>query len=188
MLSTLNFADIKLRNIFFQHIGILCIGVLIFYIEHLEIASLFWEKLILLIVALAKSFYFIEHSFRKIEEASINNISYNKFLAIIMTNILLIVVSFGADFACLLQIDPNSFKGMSDANFWETAFDSFYFSLVSFTTVAYGDIIPITKTAKILTIIEVIVAYVTTIIIISNFVQIKDSMEQQTKEKEKEEV
>jgi hypothetical protein len=177
MISTLNFNDIKLRNILLQHVGILMIGVLVFYIEKLEIANLFWEKFILIIVSLGKSIYFLEHSFRKIEEASINNISYNRFLSIILTNILLIVVSFATDYVCMSQIDPRSFKGMSLEGYFNTIFDAFYFSLVSFTTVAYGDIIPMTKSARALTIFEVVIAYVTTIIIISNFVQIKDSME-----------
>jgi hypothetical protein len=167
MISTLDFNDIKIKNILFQHIGILTIGLLIFYVEKLEIASVFWEKISVILISIGKSIYFVEHSFKKIEEASVKNIGYN---------ILLIVISFAADYFCLLRIDPHSFKGMA-VDGWTTAFDSFYFSLVSFTTVAYGDIIPITKAAKSLTILEVIVAYVTTIIIISNFVQIKESIE-----------
>jgi hypothetical protein len=177
MISTLNFTDIKLRNILVQHIGILLIGVAIFFVEKFEITNLFWEKLILIAVSLAKSIYFVEHSFKKIEEASVNNISYNKFLSIILTNILLIVVSFATDYVCIAQIDPQSIRGLNLHSYWNTIFDSFYFSLVSFTTVAYGDIMPITKAARTITIFEVVVAYVTTIIIISNFVQIKDSIE-----------
>lgn len=177
MINRLNLTDIKTRNILLQHLGVLLIGILIFFVEKLEVANLFWEKLILILVSLGKSVYFVEHSFRKIEEASVNNISYNKFLSIILLNIMLIVVSFGVDFMCMLQIDPNSFRGMANTGFIDTAFDAFYYSLVSFTTVAYGDIIPLTKSARTITILEVVVAYVTTIIIISNFVQIKDSME-----------
>jgi hypothetical protein len=185
MITKLNLTDIKIRNILVQHIGILIVGVLIFLIEKLEIASPLIEKVTLVVVSLAKSVYFIEHSFKKIEEASLNNISYNKFLGIILMNILLIVVSFSTDYVCLVKIDPHSFRGFGEG-YWNIIYDSFYFSLTSFTTVAYGDILPITKSAKSIIILEVVVAYVTTIIIISNFVQIKDSMEQAQPPKEKE--
>ena len=180
MISKLKFTDIKVRNILIQHLVIIAIGIFIFWIERLEIADLFWEKMIVLIMALVKCIYFIEHSFRKIEEASLNNISYNRFLVIILTNILLIVISFAIDYTCMEQIDPGSFKGVviSDSMF-DNAFDFLYLSVVSFTTVAYGDIIPLTKAARSLTIMEVGVAYLTTIIIISNFVQIKESIEKE---------
>ncbi len=177
MISRLKFTDIKLRNIFLQHLVVLGIGLGLFYFERFEITKLFWEKLILIVIAIAKCIYFIEHSFRKIEEASLNDISYNRFLVIILTNILLIVVSFAADFACLEVIQAGSFKGLtSPASIWDTCFEFFYFSITSFTTVAFGDIVPMSKAARSLTILEVGVAYLTTIIIISNFVQIKDSL------------
>jgi hypothetical protein len=180
MISKLKFTDIKVRNILVQHLIIIGFGILIFWLERLEIANLFWEKMIVLVMALVKCVYFIEHSFRKIEEASLNNISYNRFLAIILTNILLIIVSFAIDYTCLEQIDPGSFKGIAvSEGIFESAFDFLYLSVVSFTTVAYGDIIPLTKAARSLTIMEVGVAYLTTIIIISNFVQIKESIEKE---------
>jgi hypothetical protein len=177
MISTLKFTDIKLRSIFFQHLIILGIGVGLFYFERFEIADLFWEKLILVAIAFVKCIYFIEHSFRKIEEASLNDISYNRFIVIILTNILLIVVSFAVDYSCLELIQPESFKGLAQpGTFGDRAFEFSYFSVLSFTTVAFGDILPLTKAARSLTILEVGVAYLTTIIIISNFVQIKDSI------------
>ena len=177
MITKLKFSDIKIRNILLQHMAILGVGVALFYFEKFEVASLFWEKLILILIALGKCFYFIEHSFRKIEEASINDISYNRFLVIILTNVLLIVVSFAVDFSCLELIQPGSFEGLNKmTSFWDNAFELMYFSGLTFTTVAYGDIVPITKAARSLSMLEVGVAYLTTIIIISNFVQIKDSL------------
>jgi hypothetical protein len=180
MVATLSLEDVKLREIVSQHLVIIALGAVIFYIEHLEFAHFFLEKLILILLAASKSVYFIAHSFRKIEEASVTNLTYNKFLVIILTNILLIVVSFAVDYSCLQEIDPHSFSGFNkDQSVLGLAFDLSYFSILSFTSVAYGDIIPVTKSAKMLTVMEVIVAYITTIIIISNFVQIKESLEKE---------
>jgi len=178
MVVTLSLENVKLRGIVTQHLIIIVLGAAILYIEHLEFADFFWEKLILVLLAGSKSIYFVAHSFRKIEEASVANLTYNKFLVIILTNILLIVVSFAVDYCCLQEIDPHAFSGFNmNQSIGGIAFDLGYFSILSFTSVAYGDIIPITKAAKMLTLMEVIVAYITTIIIISNFVQIKESIE-----------
>lgn len=182
MITTLSLQEIKLRSIVAQHLAIIILGIGIFIFEYLEFANLFFEKLILILLALGKSMYFVEHSFRKIEEASVKNITYNKFLVIIMTNILLIVVSFAVDYSCLQEIDPQSFSGLSMSQSIDgVIFDLSYFSMLSFTSVAYGDIVPVTKAAKMLTLFEVGVAYITTIIIISNFVQIKESIEKDSK-------
>jgi len=178
MVATLSLQDIKLRGIVAQHLVIIAIGAGIFYFEYLEFANFFWEKLILITLALCKSLYFVAHSFRKIEEASVTNLTYNKFLVIILTNILLIVISFAVDYSCIQEIDPASFTGLTkDQTAGTIAFDLTYFSILSFTSVAYGDIVPVTMAAKMLAIMEVVVAYITTIIIISNFVQIKESIE-----------
>lgn len=182
MITALNFHDLKLRSIITQHLAIIVIGIAIFYLEYLEFANFFLEKLILIILAVGKSIYFVEHSFRKIEEASIKNLTYNKFLVIILTNILLIVVSFAVDYCCIQEIDPRSFSGFNtNQSVGGIIFDLAYFSMLSFTSVAYGDIVPVTKAAKVLTLLEVGVAYITTIIIISNFVQIKESLEKEVK-------
>jgi hypothetical protein len=178
MIATLRLPDIDLKNIIAQHLAIIIVGIAIFYFEYLEFANFFWEKLILIVMTISKSIYFVVHSFRKIEEATAKNLTYNKFLIIIMTNILLIVVSFAVDYACIQEIDGRSFSGLNpDRSLFNIAFDLSYFSILSFTSVAYGDIVPVSKAAKILTLLEVGVAYITTIVIISNFVQIKESME-----------
>ena len=186
MITTLSLQDIKLRGmlkgIVTQHLAIILIGLGVFVFEYLEFANIFFEKLVLILLALGKSFYFVEHSFRKIEEASVKNLTYNKFLVVILTNILLIVVSFAVDYSCLQKIDARSFSGLSlDKSIGGVVFDLSYFSMLSFTSVAYGDIVPVSKAAKVLTLLEVGVAYITTIIIISNFVQIKESLEKDGK-------
>jgi hypothetical protein len=89
----------------------------------------------------------------------------------------LITLSFAVDYTCLYQFDKESFRGIIYANtLFDSFFDFLYFSVLTFTTTGFGDIIPITKSSKSLVTMQVIVAFITTIIVISNFVHIKDSI------------
>ncbi|MBX9851864.1 MAG: hypothetical protein K2X86_08905 [Cytophagaceae bacterium] len=172
-----NQLDLKLKYIVIQHVVVILIGIGIFYIDEVEFLDGFYPKLFLLILAFAKCIYFIGHSFKKIEEASLNNFTYNKFLVIILTNIFLIILSFAVDYSCLYEFDSNSFQGLTrDGSMFTIFYDFFYFSVLTFTTTGFGDIIPLTKPAKFLVTIEVIVAFITTIIVIFNFIHIKDSI------------
>lgn len=46
----------------------------------------------------------------------------------------------------------NGIKKQNDATFWDAFLNRFYFILITFTTIGYGDITPKSKTARILTI------------------------------------
>lgn len=128
-------------------------------------------------MAIGKLIYFIGHSFKKIEEASLHNVTYNKFMMVILTNIFLIILSFAVDFTCLYQLENASFNGlMPPFSVLNSFFDFSYFSILTFTTTGFGDIVPVTKSAKVLVTMEVVVAFITTIIVISNFIHIKDSI------------
>jgi hypothetical protein len=169
--------ELNIKQIILQHFLVIAVGLLIFYIDKIEFLDKFFPKLFLLVVAVSKSVYFVGHSFNKIEEASEKNHSYNKFLLVIITNIFLVIVSFTVDHTCLISLDDKAYKGLIVTNtLYDVMADFFYFSVLTFTTTGFGDIIPITKTAKALVTMEVMVAFITTIIVISNFVHIKDSI------------
>jgi voltage-gated potassium channel Kch len=163
------------RNIIIQHVLIILLGILIFYVDKIEFLDPFFPKLFLVIIAFLKVLYFLGHSFKKIEDSTAWNITYNKFILVILINISLLVLSFAVDYTCLFLIDANSFKGIMMHNPMHIFFDFNYFSILTFSTVGYGDISPITSAAKLLVIMEVIISFVTIIIIISNFAHMKES-------------
>lgn len=56
----------------------------------------------------------------------------------------------------------------------EEVFDFFYFSVLNFTFFSYGDLINGTVPAKIVVLMEVIIAFLTIIYILSDFISMKD--------------
>jgi hypothetical protein len=174
-----NIYTINYKKTIAKHLSIIAIGVFIFYIDEVEFLNLFFPKLFLLLVAVAKSVYFAMHSIRKIEDASEHNITYNKFIEVILVNISVIVLSFAVDFTCLFLISKWSFAGMvNQTTIFNLFFDFIYFSALTFATVGFGDIIPISSCAKILVLMEVLLSFFTIIIVISNFAHVKESVKE----------
>lgn len=167
---------IKYKKTVVQHLGIIAIGALIFLIDEIEFLDQFFPKLFLIIVAVVKSVYFAGHSIKKIEDASEHNITYNKFLLVILINISLIIISFAIDYTCLYHISHYSFTGaINEHTVYNMFFDFVYFSILAFATVGLGDIVPFTVTAKVLVLMEVILSFFTIIVVISNFAHVKES-------------
>ncbi|MGE5389467.1 MAG: ion channel [Deltaproteobacteria bacterium] len=65
-----------------------------------------------------------------------------------------ITVGFSAIYMELVRLDPHSFVGMHDG------VSSLYFSLVTFATVGYGDIYPLSMVAKLLVMTEVMASMI----------------------------
>ncbi|WP_083645696.1 ion channel [Christiangramia flava] len=87
--------------------------------------------------------------------------------------IALIVISFSVDYGALYLIEPSHFKyGGNPANTL-SFFDMFYFSLITFSSVGYGDIVPISIIAKTLVILEVTVRFFVLVFGIANVNRIK---------------
>ena len=79
------------------------------------------------------------------------NLLKNKSLQLIsfMVLVIFIVSKFSILYSILEQYEPNSFFFAHPTN--SKQFDLFYYSVITISTVGYGDITPISKTAKLLT-------------------------------------
>ncbi|MFX0200082.1 MAG: potassium channel family protein [Candidatus Hodarchaeota archaeon] len=77
-----------------------------------------------------------------------------------------LVGSFAVIYYSLDRIIPEAFQSNL------TVLDSIYFSLMTFTTVGYGDISPMSFSAKLVSVIEICFSFVFVIIFLSVFIQI----------------
>ncbi|AFK04780.1 ion transport 2 domain protein [Emticicia oligotrophica DSM 17448] len=127
--------------------------------------------------AFLKSIYFVFENSIHLLVATSQDIAYHKFLFLMTYNIGQMTLSFAVDFFCLYEVDKNSFIGVApEFSKLEEAFEFFYFSVLNFTFFGYGDLMPNTIATKIVLLMEVIIAFLTIIFILSDFISMKDSL------------
>jgi hypothetical protein len=145
-------------------------------IEHSRFAA-GWLILIVILLAWAKTAFFGLENLQQLLRASKDNLAYHRFMMLMLINTSQIVLSFGLDYHCLHCIDPSSFSGIDPTETTpEQIFDFTYFSILNFTFFGYGDITPQTMSAKLLTITEIVLAFVTVIFLLSDFISLKESI------------
>jgi hypothetical protein len=173
----------RFKDIVIENLLIILFGVLIFYLDDIEFKDAY-NKILVFTFAIIKSIYFIFGGFRKIVRFTKNNITYYKFLLFLGLNITLIIISFSVDYLCLYQIDPNSFTGLSESMEWyETGFKFFYFSLLIFSNLGVVKVLPETSAAEALVMFEAILSFITIIFILSDFISLKESLNEYIKKR-----
>ena len=132
---------------------------------------------IVTVLALAKTAYFFGENLQHILLATSHEIPYHRFLALMGVNMAQITVSFAFDFFLLEAAEADSFAGFA-AGLGEPRilFDCFFYSLLNFTFFGFGDITPQSIPAKLVTLMEVTLAFFTVIFLLSDFISLKDSL------------
>jgi hypothetical protein len=128
-------------------------------------------------IAWAKTIFFGSENLRQLWVASSQNVPYHQFMLIMLINMSQIILSFGLDYHLLHTINGQSFGGLPDQlNFGGTVFELVYYSVLNFTFFGYGDVTPQTIPAKLLTMTEIVLAFVTVIFLLSDFISLKESL------------
>jgi hypothetical protein len=133
--------------------------------------------LLVVAIALAKTAYFLVENLQHILLATAHEIPYHRFLGLMGVNMAQITLSFALDFWLLEMADPGSFSGFA-AGLAEgrVFFDCFYYSVLNFSFFGFGEIMPQTMPAKIVTLLEVVLAFFTVIFLLSDFISLKNSL------------
>jgi Ion channel len=140
-------------------------------------------SLIVLAIAWAKTAFFGAENLQQLLRASNENMPYHRFMVLMLVNMLQIILSFGLDYHCMHTINPGSFSSISmQYSQPELIFEFVYFSSLNFTFFGYGDVTPQTVLAKLLTITEIMLAFVTVIFLLSDFISLEDSIRPGTRE------
>ncbi len=72
------------------------------------------------------------------------------------TLIILTVFSFATDYACVVHNNEEAFIGFTKSpSYIQSISDGLYFSVVTFSTVGYGDMAPISSPAKTIVVFEI---------------------------------
>ena len=136
-----------------------------------------WMSLIIVVSCFIKTAFFGTENVQQLQYAARRNVSHHHFLVWMAINMGQMVMSFAFDFYCLHRLNPTSFAGMSrelDPN--EALFDCFYLSTLNFSFFGYSDIMPQTIAARTINLTEIVIAFVTVIFLLSDFMSLKDSL------------
>ena len=135
---------------------------------------------IVILVSLIKTAFFGLENIRQLFEATRRNLPYHYFMMLMLVNMTQIILSFGLDFHCLHIVNRASFgTGLQSATMLETVFEFVYFSTLNFTFFGYGDMTPQTIPAKFITMTEILLAFITVIFLLSDFISLKESIGKQ---------
>jgi len=128
-------------------------------------------------LALAKTACFFVENLQHILLATSHEIPYHRFLALMGVNMAQITVSFALDFFLLEAAEAESFNGfVSGLGEPQILFDCLFYSVLNFTFFGFGDITPASIPAKLVTLMEVTLAFFTVIFLLSDFISLKDSL------------
>jgi hypothetical protein len=133
--------------------------------------------LVVLTVAFAKTVFFFVENLQHILMATRDNMPYHRVLGLMGVNMAQITLSFALDCWCLETAEPASFSAINST--WsqgEQLFEFFFFSVLNFSFFGFGDVTPQTIPAKLITMMEVLLAFFTVIFLLSDFVSLKESL------------
>jgi hypothetical protein len=164
------------RNIIEYSLIILWWALGIFAIQYFAMSSPWWS-LVIILGCWFKTFFFGRENLSQLYDAARCNLSHHRFLVFMAINMTQMILSFALDFHLLYLLDSNSFQGIAgDIASSEALFDFFYLSALNFSFFGYSDILPQTVPAKLLNITEILLAFITVIFLLSDFVSLKDSL------------
>jgi hypothetical protein len=134
---------------------------------------------LVLLVAGAKTLFFGIENIDQLRRAAEQNTPYHQFLLLMLMNVWQVITSFALDFHLLQQMSEESFAVINPKlDGTALVFEFFYYSALNFMFFGYGDITPQTIPAKVLTLAEISLAFVTVIFMLSDFISLKESIRQ----------
>ncbi|GMN11113.1 hypothetical protein MTsPCn9_21820 [Croceitalea sp. MTPC9] len=121
-------------------------------------------------LALIKTVFIVRLTFIQLSKIIGESHQLTHVLTLFGVLIVLIVLSFSADYLALYVLNSESFKiatvlnGSSFLQFFEFT----YFSLITFSSVGFGDIVPLTISGKLLVMMEVFLSFLVLVFGIAN--------------------
>jgi hypothetical protein len=165
-----------------EFVAIIITGIGMYILINTRFLNPFVYKIIILILSLIKTGWFIYESSKQILIITRQNLPYHRFLLMLGINMIQIILSFAVDYFLLYLTDTGSFNGITTATgIFYQFFDFFYYSCLNFSFFGFGDITPNHISAKVITLTEVLLAFASVIFVLSDFVTLKDSLRNKEK-------
>lgn len=132
--------------------------------------DILWQHILIVGLALIKTVIIVRLTFTQLAKIIGESHQLAHVLTLFAVLIVLIVFSFTADYHALYVLNPGNFKSSTALNgsFLVQFFEFIYFSMITFSSVGYGDIVPISISGKILVILEIFLSFLVLVFGIAN--------------------
>ncbi|MBU3026081.1 ion channel [Zobellia galactanivorans] len=134
-----------------------------------------WTIWIVFLLTLIKIFFIVRLSFNQLVKIIGQSHMLSHILVLFALLIGLIIFSFASDYATLHLIDSANFKNSIEASssIIIVFFEYLYLSIITFSSVGYGDVVPVSIVAKATVILEVALRFFVLVFGIANINNIK---------------
>lgn len=121
-------------------------------------------------LALVKTIFIVRLTFIQLSKIIGESHQLTHVLTLFAVLIILIVLSFSADYQALYTLSSENFKSTISLNssFIPQFFEFIYFSLITFSSVGFGDVVPLTISGKLLVMMEVFLSFLVLVFGIAN--------------------
>lgn len=121
-------------------------------------------------LALVKTVFIVRLTFIQLTKIIGESHQLTHILTLFGVLIVLIILSFSADYLALYVLNPENFKSATSLgdSFFSQFFEFIYFSLITFSSVGFGDIVPLTMSGKLLVMMEVFLSFLVLVFGIAN--------------------
>ncbi|MFD0863962.1 potassium channel family protein [Sungkyunkwania multivorans] len=145
----------------------------------LSLSYVFWANenpdstflpLLIVVLALVKTVFIVRLTFIQLSKIIGESHQLTHVLTLFAVLIVLITLSFSADYQALYVLNSENFKSATSLNdsFFMQFFEFMYFSLITFSSVGFGDIVPLTISGKLLVMMEVFLSFFVLVFGIAN--------------------
>lgn len=129
---------------------------------------------IILFLAITKTIIIASNTLKQLSKLIIICHSLERLLLVFGLLIGISIFSFATDYTCLYQFEPSTFEGIpvySD-NYIYNLHHFVYFSAITFSTVGYGDIAPVSEVARFVVILEIFLSFFIIVFALANIKKI----------------
>lgn len=121
-------------------------------------------------LALVKTVFIVRLTFIQLSKIIGESHQLTHVLTLFGVLIILIVLSFSADYHALYILSSENFKSTTvlNSSFSLQFFEFLYFSLITFSSVGFGDVVPLTVAGKLLVMMEVFLSFLVLVFGIAN--------------------
>lgn len=130
----------------------------------------------LILIGLSIYGYLIRFVFIMISHAGSGQKTTSEAVYNIILSVISGIIFFAINYFYLSVNDPNAFVGHLGGTALSRLIGCLYYSVITFSTIGYGDIVPLSNMARIIVVGEVLYSVFILVLVISSFSSLKDAI------------